>query len=39
MLTGGDEEGEPSTEPEATIEKVETKEVKEELAKNTKTIQ
>lgn len=39
MLTGGDEEGEPSTEPEATIEKVEKKEVKEELAKNTKTIQ
>ena len=39
MLTGGDEEGEPSTEPEAKIEKVEKKEVKEELAKNTKTIQ
>ena len=37
MLTGGDEP-EPSKEIEATIEKVEKKEVKDELANNTKTL-
>lgn len=40
MLTGGDEEEKPALETEATIEKVEQQEdKKEELAKNTKTIQ
>jgi Na+-transporting NADH:ubiquinone oxidoreductase subunit E len=39
MLTGGDEEVKPVKETEAIIEKVKKEEKKEEIAKNTKTIQ
>jgi Na+-transporting NADH:ubiquinone oxidoreductase subunit E len=38
MLTGGDEEVAPAKETEATIEKVDKKGVKDELANNTKTL-
>jgi len=39
MLTGGDEEGEPSTEPSAQIEHIETEKEAKKLADNTKTVE
>ncbi|UPS92019.1 MULTISPECIES: NADH:ubiquinone reductase (Na(+)-transporting) subunit E [unclassified Bizionia] len=38
MLTGGDEEGEPSTEPTAQVQEIQTEDAKE-LAENTKVIE